>query len=107
VELLPIATWPNDAIEGLAVTKLLLTPTPPTSNPTLGFDALLENRTNPPAHPGAVGVKLILTLILCPAARTSGKVKPGAVNSVLLNATPETVTLVCPLFVKVTDKVSV
>jgi hypothetical protein len=31
VDMVPIATWPNDTIEGLAVTDSLLTPVPPTS----------------------------------------------------------------------------
>src|SRR5208282_54470 len=32
VDMVPIATWPNDTIEGLAVTASLLTPVPSTSS---------------------------------------------------------------------------
>jgi hypothetical protein len=107
VELVPTATWPNDTIEGLAVTASLATPVPPTSSVRVGFDALLENLTAPGVHPSAVGVKLTLTSTLCPASKTSGRLMPDAVNSEWLSVVPETVTLVCPVFVTVTSKVSV
>ena len=107
VALVPIATWPNDTIEGLAVTASLLTPEPATSSVRLAFDALLENLIVPPVHLSAVGVKLILTSTFCPASKTSGRLMPDAVNSDWLSVVPETVTLVCPVFVTVTSKVSV
>ncbi|MFY9681526.1 MAG: hypothetical protein WA416_11055 [Candidatus Sulfotelmatobacter sp.] len=43
---------------------------------------------------------------LCPADKTSGSVKLDVVNSELLTTIPETVTLVVPLFVRVTGKLS-
>jgi hypothetical protein len=107
VELLPIATWPNDTIGGLAVTDSVLTPSPPTSSQRLGFDALLENLIVAPVHPTAVGVKLTFTSTLCPAGKTSGRFKLDVVNSELSTVIPETVTLDCPLFVTATSKVSV
>jgi hypothetical protein len=73
----------------------------------VGFDALLENWIVPPVKAFAVGVKLMLTSTLCPALKTRGRLKLDAVNSALLTAIPETVTLVCPLFVRVTSRVSV
>jgi hypothetical protein len=105
--MVPIATWPNDTLEGLAVTGLLLTPVPATSRRRAAFEALLENLIVPPVHPIAVGVKLTLRSTLCPASKTSGRLKLDVVNSDLPTAIPETVTLDCPLFVKVTSKVSV
>jgi len=107
VELVPIATWPNDTIEGLAVTDSLVSPEPPTSSLRLAFDEPLENLILPPLHPIAVGVKLTPRLTLCPAGKTSGRLKLDVVNSALPTAIPEIVALVCPVFVTVTSKVSV
>ena len=75
VEMVPIATWPNDTIEGLAVTASLLTPVPLTSSPRIASAVLLENLIVPPVHPIAVGVKLTLRSTLCPAGKTSGRLK--------------------------------
>ncbi len=105
VELVPIATWPNDTIVGLAVTGALLWPVPPTSR--AAFDALLENLIVPPVHPVAVGVKLTFRSTLCPASKTDGRLKEDVANSVLPTVILEMVTLVCPLLVRVTGKVSV
>jgi hypothetical protein len=63
--------------------------------------------TELPVHPIAVGAKLTVKFTLCPASKTSGRLKKDVVNSELPTATPETLALVCPLFVKVTGKVSV
>ena len=106
VELVPIATWPNDTIEGLALKDSLLTPVPSTPSTKVGLEALLEKASFPPVHPIAVGVKLTLRSKLCPEAKTSGRLKVDGVNAELLIANPETVTLVASLFVTVTIKVS-
>jgi hypothetical protein len=68
---------------------------------------LLENLIVSPVHPIAVGVKLTFRSILCPASKTSGRLKEDVVNAELSTVILETVTLVCPLFVTVTSKVSV
>ena len=107
VELAPIATCPNDTAAGLAVTDSLVTPVPPTSSISVGFEASLKSLIVPPVHLRAVGVKLILTSTLCPAGKASGRFKPGAANSELLTGIPEIVTLVCPVLVTVTSMVSV
>jgi hypothetical protein len=107
VALVPIATWPKDTIEGLAVTASLLTPAPETSIEREAFDALLEKLTVPPVHTSALGAKLTLTSTLCPASKMSGRLTWDMVNSELLTLVPETVTLVCPVFAKVIGKVSV
>jgi len=106
VELDPIATGPNGTVEGLAIRDSLLTPPPRTSSTRLAFEALLENWTVPTVDP-AVAVKLTFKSTLCPAGRTSGRPKLETANWELLIAIPETVTLVCPLLVRVTSKVSV
>jgi hypothetical protein len=91
----------------LAVTGSLLAPVPLTSRIRVGFEALLDTLTVPLVHPAAVGVKLTLRSTLCPADKTSGRCKEDVVNSELLTVISETVTLVCPVFVTVTSKVSV
>jgi hypothetical protein len=106
VELAPIATEPNGTVEGLAIRDTLVVPPPRTSSTKLAFAALLENWMVPTVNP-AVAVKLTFKSTLCPAARTSGRPGLETVNWGLLAAIPETVTLVCPLFVRVTIKVSV
>jgi hypothetical protein len=73
----------------------------------VAFDALLENLIAPPIHPIAVGVKLTLRSTLCPASKTRGRLKEDVVNAELPTVTLEMVTLVCPLLVRVTGKVSV
>jgi hypothetical protein len=105
LDVAPIATWPNDTIEGLALTGWLLMPVPPTLR--LAVDALLKNLIVPPVHPVVVGAKLTLRLTLWPADKTSGRLKEDVVNSELPTAIPETVALAFPVFVTVTSKVSV
>jgi hypothetical protein len=72
----------------------------------VGFEALLENLIVPFVHPVAPGVKLTLKSTLCAGCKTKGKFKDDVLKSELLTATPESVTLVSPLFVTVTSKVS-
>ncbi len=94
-------------MDGLAVKDSLLTPDPANSTTSVGFDALLENLTVPPDHPVAAGVNLTLRSTLCPASKTSGRLNVDVAKSELLAVISESVTLVCPLFVKVTSKLSV
>jgi len=61
LSLFPTATWPNDRVDGVAVTAMLFTPLPPTCTVRVGLDALLENSIDPGVHPVVEGVKLILT----------------------------------------------
>jgi hypothetical protein len=68
---------------------------------------LLEISTVPSVHPIAVGLKLTLRPTLCPAGKASGRLKEDVVNSELFTLTPEMVTLVWPLLVRVRSKVSV
>ncbi|MGA8861865.1 MAG: hypothetical protein WB506_17810 [Candidatus Sulfotelmatobacter sp.] len=41
VELVPIATWPNDTVEGLAVANALCTPAPANASTSLELEAVL------------------------------------------------------------------
>lgn len=72
----------------------------------LVFEALLVNATSPPIHPAIVGEKITFKSILCPAAIVAGRVKPETLNAEPFTAMPETVALVSPVFVSVTNRVS-
>jgi hypothetical protein len=104
VDVVPVATWPNDTIEGLAVKASAFSPEPPTLR--LAIDALPKNLIVLPVHPIVLGAKVTLRSTLCPADKTSGRLKDDVVNSELPTAIPETVALVCPVFATVTSKVS-
>jgi hypothetical protein len=60
----PTVTWPNDRVDGLAVTASLSTPVPPVCTVRLGLDALLVNLIVAGVHPVFAGVKLMLTSTL-------------------------------------------
>ena len=77
VVLVPIATGPNEIIEGMAVTASLLTPAPATPSVRLEFEALLEKWSEPDVQLSDVGVKLTLTSTLCPASKTSRQAQAG------------------------------
>jgi hypothetical protein len=59
----------------------------------------------PPVQPVAVGVKLTFRVALCPASKTSGRLREEVVNAEFSEVIPEIVTLVSPVFVTVTNKV--
>ncbi len=96
VELVPIATWPNDTLEGLEVPHSLRVPAPETATASVSFDALLEKLMVPYVHPVIVGVKTTLRSTLCPAGKTSGSVNLDVVNWALPAVIAEIVTLVGP-----------
>jgi len=104
--LAPTATWPNETVEGLAVTLSLVAPVPWSCTKRVEFEALLVKRIHAPVHPVAVGEKVTFSVALCPAGRVNGKLKPEALNSVAISFIAETVTLVCPLLVKTRTSVA-
>jgi hypothetical protein len=106
VVLVPTATWPNETVEGLAVTLSLVAPVPWSCTKRVEFEALLVKRIHAPVHPVLVGEKVTFSVALCPAGRVNGKLKPEALNSVAIRFIAETVTLVCPLLVKTRTSVS-
>jgi hypothetical protein len=60
-----------------------------------------------PVHPVDAGVKLTLTLTLCPAGTISGSFTLEVVNWESPALISERVTLVCPVFVTATREVTV
>jgi len=103
----PSGTWPNDRLDGVAVTDVLSSPLPPACTAKVASELLLENLISPPAHPVVVGVKLMFTSALWPAGKTSGKVEVGVANAALVTEVSDKVILVSPPLVMVTTKVSV
>ena len=66
------------------------------------FVALLMTETLPVTLPAVSGVKVMVKLALCPAAKVSGTAKPVAVKPAPDTATCETLTLLLPVFVSTT-----
>ena len=106
VVLVPTATWPNETVEGLAVTLSLVAPVPSSCTSRVEFEALLVKTIHPPVHPVPVGEKVTFSVTLCPAGRVKGKLRPDALNSGALIFIAETVMLVCPPLVKTKTSVS-
>jgi hypothetical protein len=106
VEVDPTVFEPKETLDGVAVTNGLLTPVPLTVSVRVGLEALLTKATVPVVQPGVVGAKATLTLALWPAARTVGNDPTEALNSALLRFISDRVTLVEPLLVRFTIKVS-
>jgi hypothetical protein len=103
VELVPTATWPNEMLVGLTVRGSLVTPVPPSLSRRDGFEAVLVNVTLPPIHSLAVGANVTLRGTLSPADKINGRLNWGRLNSEVLRFVAETVTLVLPVFVKITS----
>jgi len=107
VEVDPIATLPNDTLDGVAVSDSLVTPVPARPRSRVALDALLVNLMVPPVQPCAVGVKLTFKSKLCPGDKTNGRLTLETVNSEPLTVSAVIVTVVCPLLVTVASWVSV
>jgi hypothetical protein len=67
------------------------------------LDELLAIVTIPPVHPVCVGVKFNFRATVWPAPTATGSLSPDTLKAELLELTALTVTLVCPVFVKVTS----
>ena len=80
---------------------------PLTASVRVGLEALLPKAMAPLVKPEVVGVKTLLTLTLWPGAKTVGNDATEALNSALLKFISDRVTLVEPLLVRFTSKVSV
>jgi len=102
-ELLPTVTVPKLRLVGFDVSRPGETPVAVRGISSAGFDALDMTVTLPVAAPAEVGVNRTLKLVLCPAPTVIGVVTPLKLNPVPLMATPEIVTLVPPVFVRVSE----
>lgn len=106
LDLLPTATWPNDRLEGVADTDSWFVPVPPTATTRFELSALLAKPMVAPVHPSVAGVKVTFTSRLWPAGRLTGRLKPEVENAGLLTLMVDKATLVSPVFVSVTIRVS-
>ena len=85
----------------------MLLPVPLTVSVRVGLEALLTNAMVPLVQPAVVGVKATLTPTLWPDVKTTGNDATDALNSALLRFIADTVTVVEPVLVRFTSKVSV
>jgi hypothetical protein len=102
---LPVCTLPKLTVDGLAVSAPGVVPLPESAIAREAFDALLLTLTPPVTAPLVCGANAIVKLVLCPAARVSGKVIPLTVNPEPVAVTCEMFTLDPPELVSVSDAV--
>lgn len=67
--------------------------------------ALLTTETLPVTLPAAVGAKVTLKLVLCPAAKVWGRGRPLILKPVPATVVLERVTLAVPVFFRITGNV--
>jgi hypothetical protein len=103
--LAPTCTLPKLRLVGFDPKAPCATPVPDIGIVSVGFEALDVTVMFPLALPADNGVNEILKLALWPAASVTGAVIPLMLNPVPLIPMLEIVTLVPPVFVKVSDRV--
>ena len=104
--LLPTCTLPNARLVGFAVSAPCVTPVPESGMLKVGFAPLEVTLTLPLAAPLAAGAKRTVNEVLWPAFNVKGNASPLRLNPVPLAAAAETVRLVPPLLVRVSDKLA-
>lgn len=106
VALVPTATLPKPRDAGLGVRYWLVTPVPeaPVQKDLAETELVVVMAS--PSHPIVVGVKATLKVTLFPAPRLMGRLRPLTTNCARPEFTAESVTLVEPVLVRVTGKVS-
>ena len=105
--LLPTFTVPKFRVVGLTANVPELVPVPDRATDRLGLFALLVTVTLPLSVPVAGGVKLTLTVTLCPADRFMGRAGPLTLKPVPEAARFEICTVVVWLLLSVRDSVLV
>ena len=104
VPLFPTVTLPRLRVAGLILNcPTAEDPVPESGIVSVGFDAVEVIVTLPLALPDADGVNFTVNVVLFPAASVKGVEIPVIVNPVPLTLACETVTLVPPLLVIVSD----
>jgi len=95
---------PNERLVGFAVSVPCVTPVPESGMLKLGFEPFEVILTLPLAAPLVLGEKSTVNEVLWPAANVKGKDRPLKLNPLPLAAAAETVRLVPPVLVRVSDK---
>ena len=113
---LPTVTFPKATVAGETVSCPAEVPSPNTGKEALAdieeepdepeaelrvSEALPLTATLPLADPEDLGAKVTVKLVLCPAAKVTGKVRPLIVKAALLTEAFETVTSLPPEFLSV------
>jgi len=101
--LLPMATLPSGRLDGFGLSVPSDTPVPETGTLKFGFDPLDVIVMAPLTAPVTAGAKATLNDVPCPAASVTGNERPAKLNPVPLTDAAEMVTLVPPLFTRVSD----
>jgi hypothetical protein len=114
----PTVTLPNETLAGTAASWPAAAPSPETDKATLVAEVFLGPEefaevvvreelpftvTLPLMGSAVFGENVTVKTALCPAARVIGRGSPLTVNAALLTESCETVTLLPPAFVSVTD----
>ena len=98
---MPTVTFPKLRLLGLAPSRSV-TPVPESETLAGEFVALLLKGMLPLALPVVVGAKVALKVVVWPAVRVRGRVRPLMLKPVPVTAACDTVTLPVPVFVRVT-----
>ena len=104
VLLLPICTLPKVRLAGFALRAAALATVPDNPMLSVGLDALLTIAKLPEAVPVLTGVKLTVKLVLWPALRLSGKLRPLTTNIDPVRLACVIVTVEVPVLVSVSGK---
>src|SRR5664279_616222 len=102
--LLPTCTLPNVRLLGFGDSAPSVTPFPVNAIVRLGFAPFEVTLTLPEAAPPALGLKLTVNEVLCPALSVTGNASPLKLNPDPLAVADEIVRLLPPVLVKVSDK---
>jgi hypothetical protein len=105
VRVVPVTTFPNPRLAGLAVSCPGETPAPVRAMLSWGFEASLVSARLPLAVPVDCGRKLTLNVVLWPAARFIGRFRFWMLKPLPVTAACDSVMVVEPEFV--TDSVRV
>jgi len=103
----PSSTLPKSRLDcvALRVPGLADTPSPESATVTELFDASLEIVTFPVTLPGALGVKVMLTVTFCPTATVTGRAGRVMENWLVLRTALLIVTVAVPVLVAVAVRV--
>src|ERR1700751_2370740 len=89
----PTATFPSERLDGFGLSAPCATPVAETGMLKLGFDPFDATVRLPLAVPVAIGAKVTVNDVLCPAARVIGSESPTRLNPVPVTDADEIVTL--------------
>ena len=101
--LCPTTTLPKSKALGLMLSWPGTVPVPDKEMVSVELEASEVNEIAPLAEPPAVGANVAPKVKLCPAIRVKGRLSPLMLNPLPLTFTCDTVIVVPPVFVRVSD----